>query len=344
MGNVIITGASGFIGSHIVEYFCRHGMNPGCLVRKSSNTEFLRELNVDLIFGDIKNYDEIHEAFKDAEFIIHTSAKVSDWGRYEDFFATNVQGTINIVKAAIANNIKYLIITGSNSCYGEESSSEVKDENSPYKSHYYYFLDKLFPSCLNYYRDTKALANIEAMKLAEKHSLNLTVIEPVWVYGEREFHSGFYDFLKTIESGLPCFPGSKKNKFHTIYARDLAKLYFLTYTKRLTGINKFIACSRHAEYQTKILELFCHAVGLKMPYKIPKTVIYFPAFIAEMLYTIFRAQQSPVISRAKVNIFYDNIEYSSEKARNFFGFVSDYTLEESIKNTVEWYRKNKLLK
>jgi nucleoside-diphosphate-sugar epimerase len=344
MEKVIITGANGLIGSHIAEYFLSKGIHPVCMVREKSNADFLKSIGSDIVHGDITDLKKLMCVFSSgADFIIHTAAKVGDWGNYDEFYNVNVLGTLNVLKAANLHNIKNVIITGSISCYGEESSSIVKDENQSYNSHYNYFLGRLFPSCFNYYRDTKAEANIKAIEYAQANSICLTILDPAWVYGEREFHSGFYDFLKTVKSGLFLVPGSKKNKFHTIYARDLAKIYYLAYQKRLQGINKILAVAPTVEYQFKLLDLFCEKAGYNSPSRIPKSLIYLPAFLTELFYTFFRIKNPPPISRARVNIFYDNIEYSSEKLTNQLGFIPDYSLEESVENTVRWYKENNYL-
>lgn len=340
---VILTGSSGFIGSHIAEYFCARGVNPVCLVRRGSDTAFLRTLPVDIVYGDVTNPAEMLQACGNGGCVIHTAAKVSDWGAYEDFYRVNVEGTVNVMDAAINAGVRDVIITGSNSCYGEESSWEIKTEASPYRSHYQYFLDRRFPSAMNFYRDTKALANKAATERAVAHNVNLTIIEPVWVYGEREYHTGYYEYLKTVQSGIPLFPGSRKNKFHTIYCRNLAKFYFLAYEARFSGVNAFIAADSTAEYQWVLLEMFCREAGLKMPHMIPKQVVYPLGFVMELVATLVRTRRSPMLTRAKVNIFYDNIEYSSAKAQTMLKYQPDYTLEESVRKTVTWYVDNHLL-
>lgn len=339
---IVITGATGLAGSHIAEYFSAKGLKPFCLLRKESNADFLNTLDVQIIYGDINKTEELTECFKGAGIIIHTAAKVSDWGKYDDFYKTNVLGTLNVLRAANHCGIKDVIITGSISCYGEENSQIVKDEEYGYHSHYHYFMDKIFPSGMNFYRDTKAEANIQAINYALENNINLTILEPAWIYGEREFHSGFYDFLKSVKD-FPISLGSKKNKFHSIYARELAKIYFLAYKKRLTGVNKILAVSRKAEYQHKIMDSMCKTAGLKIPKRLPKFLIYPPALLIELFYTLFNFKNPPLISRARVNMFYDNIEYSSSKMIDLLDYSEDYTFEESIANTINWYKNNNYL-
>jgi len=344
MNKVIITGAAGLIGSHVAEYFMSKGISPVCVIRKHSNAEFLKSIGVDIMYADITHPDELNSVFASgADAVIHTAAMVGDWGKFQQFYDVNVSGTMNVLRAAKLNNINNLIITGSVSCFGEVDSAAVISESNPYNSHYNYFLDKIFPSALNYYRDTKAESMLKAKEYAKENNMNLTILHPGWVYGEREFHTGFYDFLKMVKDGMFLLPGSKNNKFHSIYARDLAKIYFLAYRKKLTGVNEFLAVAPAAEYQSKIFNLFFEKAQLKPPHQLPKAVMYPAGFLLELFYTLFKIKQPPPISRGRVNIFYDNIEYSSEKLMRELGFTPDYSLEESIEKTVNWYKQNNYL-
>jgi nucleoside-diphosphate-sugar epimerase len=343
MNSVMITGATGFIGSHLARAFCENKVSVGCLIRESSITANIKGLPVELKYGDIRNVGDLTKAFAGYHCVVHNAAKVADWGNFADFYNTNVTGTVNVLTACVNAGIKDIIMTGSNSAYGEESSPYVKDENSPYNSHYPYFGGSVFLCRLNFYRDTKALAKKEAIKFAGKHGLNLTVLEPVWVYGERELNTGFYEYLKTAGAGIPYLPGSKQNKFHVVYAGDLAWAYILAFQKQLTGINCMLIGNAKAESMDIIYELFCSAAGIKKPRNIPKALVYPAALIMELLYTLFNAKNPPLLTRGRVNMFYDNLEFSVRKAERLLGFSNRYTLEEGIKKTVLWYKEQGMI-
>ncbi|KGP76835.1 NAD-dependent epimerase [Desulfosporosinus sp. Tol-M] len=343
MNKVMITGATGFIGSHITRAFCANQVRVGCLVRKSSSLANLEDLPVEYRTGDIRNTGDLTGAFTGYDWVIHNAAKVSDWGDYEEFYQTNVTGTGNVLTACVQTGIKNILLTGSNSVYGEENNSTVKNENSPYNAHYRYFGDGLFPCKLNYYRDTKALAKKEALTIAATHDLNLTILEPVWVYGEGELNGGFYEYLKTVKAGIPYVPGAKHNKFHVIYAGDLARAYVLAYTKQLAGLNCILIGNEQVESMDKIYGLLCSEAGLRKPGNLPKVLIYPIALLMELFYTLVNSYRPPILTRGRVNMFYDNLEFSVEKARQILGFGNSISLEEGIKRTVLWYQEQGLI-
>jgi nucleoside-diphosphate-sugar epimerase len=341
--NILITGASGFIGGHVTRYFATKDVNVHCLIRKDSNVDFISGLQLTWLNGDIRNADQLRRAFKGMDYIIHTAARTRDWGDWDDFFQTNINGTLNVLKAAEENGIKDVTITGSVSSYGEEDSSILKDESMPYNSHYSYFLDRIFPSGMNYYRDSKAISTKEAIEFATANDMNLTVVEPVWVYGENEFSSGFFEYLKSVGSGLRIMPGSRKNNFHVVYAKDLAKAYFKVYEAKPKGINRFIIGNEATEKMHMIFDQFCKEAGYKIPVRLPRILIYPLAMLIEITAQMRKSRKAPLLSRARVKMFYDNIGYSTKKAEEFLAFKASTPVEAGISNTVNWYKKHQYL-
>jgi len=173
--------------------------------------------------------------------------------------------------------------------------------------------------------------------------MNLTIIEPVWVYGEREFSSGFYEYMKTMKYKLPFFPGSRKNKFHVVYVKDLARAYYQAFQKRTRGVQCYIIGNKEAEKMNNIYDLICREMQKKKPANLPKQIIYPIALTMEIFAEIFKTKHPPLLSRSRINMFYDNISYDTSKARKELNFLPEYSLEESIKKTVAWYKINKLI-
>jgi len=340
---VLLTGGTGLAGSHIAELLKKENIPVTAIVRADSDTSHLSSLEIPLIQADITDKEQVDKITGDFDSVIHTAAKCSDWGTYDSFFRTNVTGTLNVLEFANEKGIKNVIITGSISSYGEENYQGRKDENSPFDSHYPYFLDKVFPCKMNYYRDTKALCEKEAIRFAQDRKMELTIIEPVWIFGEREFHSGFYEYLLSVKKGNRFMPGSKKNKFHVIYAGDLAKAYLLALKKGQSGITRYLAGNSCTEFMDTIFSTFCEKADIPIPKKVPKWLIYPAAFLIELIYTILNKKNPPPLTRGRVNMFYDNIEYDVAKIEKELGFKADTPLEAAIEKTIDWYKENRYL-
>lgn len=339
---VFLTGATGLAGSHIAEYFVSKGIDVRCLVRESSNRSFLESLGVEIVIGDIRDEINLSDSVGDSDFVIHTAALASDWGKPSDFDETNVKGAINVLKACSESGIGNAIFTGSVSSYGEEDFSGVKDEDYPYNSHYQYFLDSVFPCGMNLYRDSKAMMTQKTTAFAKENGVNLTILEPVFIYGEREFNSGFYEYVKSVKDGSFIMPGSKRNKLHTIYAGELAIAYYLAYERRLEGVHRIILGNEKAELMDRIFNLFCREADLSPPKKIPKWLFYPVGLVLESVYSLMNTKKPPLLTRGRVNMFYDNNEFSTRKAKEILGFRTQMSIEDSIAKTVRWYKDNHL--
>ena len=314
-----------------------------CGVRSTSNLSFLQSLPVKIRFIDLSDRGSVLQAVEQAGFVIHTAGMVDDWSPYHAFYETNVVGTRNLMNACVTAGVKDVIVTGSSASYGEENSTETKDEASPDNPRYSYFLEKLIPNRLNYYRVTKHMATQEAGLIAKSNNINLTILEPVWVYGEREFSSGFYEYMKVVSSGIPFFPGTGKNHFHVIYAGELARAYYLAYVRRPQGVNRILIGNARIDLMSRIYELFCREMGLKKPANLSKILVYPLGLIMETAAGMFGLKKPPLLSRSRVNMMYDNIAYGTRKAEELLAFRAEVPIETGIARTVKWYRDNNLI-
>ena len=92
-----------------------------------------------------------------------------------------------------------------------------------------------------------------------------------------------------------------------------------------------------------IFSLFCREAHMKKPFLLPKWLIYPFGFILELIYSVFGLSSPPLLTRGRINMFYDSIQYSTRKAAEMLGFKPEYSLEAGIHRTVEWYRSNNLI-
>jgi nucleoside-diphosphate-sugar epimerase len=339
MIKILLTGASGFIGSHVAEALYRSGFKTIALLRDPTRLPEELSGKLDVYTGDIRDPQTIITAAAGCSAIVHTAGVSNDWASRSDYQNFNVQGTLNVLEACRYNRIKHAIITGSISSYGEEDSTSEKDESSPFRSHYPYFIDSILPSRMNWYRDSKADATRQATAFAHRHDINCTILEPAWVFGEREFTTGFYTYAKSVKDGLHFTPGSTRNTFHVIYAADLAKAYVLAVQKGLKGVERIIIGNPQPESMHAIFSLFCVEAGLKPPRLLPKWIAYPPALAMEVWGTLRQSRSSPLLTRSRVNMFYDSIGFSTQKARRLLNFSCDYPLAKAIRKTVRWYRE-----
>ena len=129
-----VTGASGFLGKHIVDKLINEGVDIIALVRPVSNVEYLKEKKVKLVFGNIREDACIEKAMKGADIVIH--AATSKGGRWEDFYEDNVKGIERLLRYSVKNKIKRFVFISSVAVYDH---SKVKDgeifrSDAPYEA------------------------------------------------------------------------------------------------------------------------------------------------------------------------------------------------------------------
>jgi len=343
MEKIFITGGTGFIGSHLTRELVKKGYKVRVLTRENSNLEFISRYNVEIVKGDIKNPNEVAEAMKDCDVVIHLAALAADWGRKEDFYDINVKGTENILKSSNINKVKFFIYISTNAVLGEEDCLEPKNEDSPYNARYPYFLSKFWESDMNHYRCTKMYAEKKTIAFCRRNNLPLTVVRPVWVYGPREFHSGPYYFCKSVSNNMRFLPGCKTNKFHVIYVKDLVKAIIKILQNPPGGVKIFNVGSQYVPTMDEFWKLFCKYLDVKPPIYLPKFLTYPIGLFMEAVYKSFRIKSSPALTRARVAMGYNNNIYDVSKIQRELGFKEETPLEKGVKTTVRWWKRNGFL-
>lgn len=378
--NVLITGAAGFIGSHLVKVFCRrHRVT--ALVRKTSSRRFLARYPVEILEGDLADRTLLAAAVPRFDLVIHAAGKVSDWGSYPEFFAANVEGTLNLVEtlAPAASDTPVapgppatapapesgatrvgqqgpggptsapparrprLILISSNAVLGEEDCPFPKDETAPYRPVLSYPLESWLPSAMNHYRLTKTLAEQTVISKAEGRGFDLTVVRPVWVFGPREFHAGPFEYCRTVLAGAPLMPGSRRNRFHVIFVEDLARLVLAVAEHQPAGIHVYNAGQPDVPLMDAFWSLFCQALGHPQPVPFPPAILLPLAILLEFLYTLAGAASPPLFTRARLTMFAADNVYAVDKVQRVFGFTSFTPLSRAIRKTVRWWRRYQFL-
>jgi nucleoside-diphosphate-sugar epimerase len=166
---VLVTGAGGFLGGYIARDLLAKGYEVYSFSR--STYPALEKMGVVQRQGDLSKYDDVEAALEGMDAVIHTASQVGMWGRYEDFYKTNVTGTENIIKACHKWHIKKIVYTSTPSvAFGEESLCNA-NESIDYPDRY-----------LSMYAETKAIAE-KLVMMANGGSLSTVAIRPHLIFG-----------------------------------------------------------------------------------------------------------------------------------------------------------------
>lgn len=213
-GTYVVTGAGGFVGAAV----CRALVAAGCKVKGLARGSYpeLAQAGVQMIRVDITQApEELGKLLSGAEAVFHTAAKVEMWGRYEDFFAVNVQGTRNLLEACRKVGVPRFVFTSSPSVIADDSDLRGIDEQYPYpRAH------------LAAYPETKAIAEREVCAANEEGKLHTIALRPHLIFGPGDHHL-VPTILGRARAGMLMQVGSGKNVSDFTFIEDCTRAHLL---------------------------------------------------------------------------------------------------------------------
>ena len=325
---VLITGATGFIGSHLTEELHKKGYQIRCLIRKTSNLEWIQHLPIEYVEGDYFNFESLQQAVRDVDYIYH-SAGVTKAKNKAGYFEGNHLPTRNLLQAVLTSNqnlIRFVHIS-SGAAVGPSVNNESVNESTPFHP-------------ITTYGISKKIAEEECLNLMDK--IPITIVRPPAVYGPRD--KDVFEFFNTMNKGLQPMIGFKDTYVSLIHVKDLVNGIILA-GEHLNAVGQTYFISSERYYNWKELGEITAGIMNKRVFRlrIPKTIIYTIATVAEFLSSFSSKPALLNIEKAK-DMVQDAWIFSIERAKKELGFNESLSIEEGIKETVQWYRKHNWLK
>lgn len=325
---VLITGATGFIGSHLAESLHAKGYQLRCLVRKTSNLHWIRHLPVEYVYGDLFDEQALNTAVKNIDYIYHL-AGVTKAKSKEEYFKGNHLATKNLLEIVLSShsNLKRFIHVSSQTAVGPTLSGLSVDETTPFHP-------------ITTYGISKMEAEKECLALMGK--LPITIVRPPAVYGPRD--KDVFEFFNTMNKGLQPMIGFNNKTVSLIHVKDLVDGMIVA-GENPNGLHQTYFISSERFYNWKeVGEITSRVMGKKaIRLRIPEPGVYAIAAVSEVFSFISRKPVLLNLEKAK-DIVQNAWTCSIAKAQRELGFRESFTLEEGIKNTIAWYRDQGWLK
>ena len=325
---VLVTGAAGFIGSHLVDRLRERGDEVRALVRPGENTSYLQTLaDVEITQGDITDGASLKCAVRGVQRVYHVAAKTGPWGLEEGYTATNVQGVATLIYAAMDAGVQRIVHTSSITVYGHHLRGIVTEE-------YAYHTEN------NPYSRSKIAGEKLVFNLVQEHGAPVVVVRPAWVYGPRDSAS-FGRFVSRIEQRKSFFIGSGKNIVPVVYVRDVAQGLIKAGDagNQVIGQAYTIADDRHVtqiEYVNTIADaLHVAPVSRHLPF----SALYLAGRAAEIVWQAVDHPKAvpPPLTTYGVTLLGGDQQFSIEKARRELGYVPEFDMKRGIAEGIRWY-------
>ena len=324
---VFITGGTGFIGSHLIEYLISKGAEIYALVRNPSNLRWLTPIRdkINILKGDLFNIPEIPS---DIEYVFHLAGITkSNSTKIKNYYLINHRGTANLLNFLKSKKtpLKKFIYLSSLSVAGPSNPESPNKEDDP-------------PNPISHYARSKLLGEKEV--LSHKNNFSVVIIRTPGIYGPRD--KDFLSGLKSIKKGLFISFG-KKVWLSLCYVKDLVEGMFLASRDSVKSGEIF----NIADPKIYTWEEFCLTAAEIMNVKVRKITIPIP-----LVYPVcFISEIFSIFSKQDLILNFDRIKElkqeawvcSSEKAEKYLNFKARYSLEEGLKETISWYLEQKWL-
>ena len=323
----LVTGAAGFIGSHLVEALVREGAQVRCLVRPTTNRRWLQGLPVEWVYGDCRNPHSLVPVVQGVDQVFHL-AGATRANTDAEFFEINATGTENLVRVCAEHNprLTKFVLLSSQAAAGPGRPGMAKTETEP--------CEPISP-----YGRSKRRG--EELALAFRNRVNLVILRPCAVYGPRD-----PDVLIIFQLA------ARRIKFHIAgldqrislcYADDVVDAVIRAGRSECpSGEIFFVADGR--EYSLRqIGDIFSNALGKKaLRFPVPTRVIMALAWCAEAASRL-TGKTCPLTKNKAKELVQANWVCDITKARATLGYNPRYDLKSGSRFTVEWYRKEKWL-
>jgi nucleoside-diphosphate-sugar epimerase len=320
---ILVTGATGFIGSHLTELLIKNGHQLRCPIRKTSNLKWLKDLPIEYTYCDLINNVDIYQSVKDVDYIYHV-AGITKARTKEEYFLGNHIATKNLLHAVKEVNpkLKRFIQVSSGAAVGPSSGRIAVTEETSFHPITTYGLSKME-------------AEKECLKMMD--TLPITIVRPPAVYGPRD--SDIFEFFNTMKKGLQPMVGFHDTYVSLIHVHDLVRGIILAGEHpAAVGKTYFISSERYYNWK-EIGELTGRIMNKKaIRLRIPKTGIYIIAAFAELFSLISRKPALINFEKAR-DMVQDYWTFDIARSKKELGFAEECTLEYGIRNTINWYKE-----
>lgn len=332
----LVTGAAGFIGSHLVDSLSADGIPVKSFVRPNCNLSNLQGSDSEIIYGDIKDPHSLHKAMEDVDIVYHMAAV----SRHDvnvpktEYHAINVEGTKNVLEAAKSTGVKRLVFTSTIEAVGMSKGERPLNEDTS-------------PAPMNIYGKTKLEAEILVRAYHIQHGMDTVVVRPPMTYGPRDLIL-CQRLFKIIQHGFYPIIGNGQALTEFCFVKNQVHGIRLAAEKGKAGEVYFIS-DDHSYTIEEIIKAIALELGVRVatPH-IPVPLALAIGLIFELLSKILRFYPFVIPQTGRPPFSRKTVEWTSEsrlycdisKAKKELGYKPQYSLGEGIRETVRWYKEH----
>lgn len=318
----LVTGATGFVGHHLVAALRQRRWTVRVLALPAEDTSALERAQAVVVHrGDVRTADALPAAMAGADVVFHLAAVHGLWRPRQEYEDVNVRGVENVCRAAIAARVERLVHVSSWTVYGMGLAGAVR-EDAPLRP------------VLDAYAVTKARADAAVRRLAKEQGLPAVVVRPGTMFGPGD-RVNFGRMAERLRSGRALLIGSGANALPFVYVTDVVD-GMIRAAERGTSGEAYNLCTDRPISQREMWTALAEELGVPSPRaRAPYALLYALAWAAEK--AVLPGRQ-PLLTRLGVKLFGSENAHSTDKARRELGYAPRVPVREGVRLAAAWYR------
>ncbi len=327
---ILLTGATGFLGFNIIKELLNTEYKIKGFVENGKDTNILDHLDVEIIYGDIQNLDDVQNALNDCNIVIHTAAITDIWPKRSSLvWNVNYTGTKNLIIAAKKAGIEKFIHIGSASSFGFGTKNNPGNETISYNGNKYK---------LDYWNSKKKAQDL-ILNEVQKNNFPAIIVNPTFMFGSYSTNNKSSNdmILALYNNKIPGYTNGGRNFIHV---KDVAIGIINAITKGRIG-ECYIMGNENLSFKEIFLKI-ANQTNTKPPrYKLPDCIVKMIGFSQSVISRILK--EKPSISYTMAKISCDEHYFSSKKAIEELN-LPQTPIEYAITDALNWFKESNIIK
>ena len=316
---ILVTGATGLVGSYVAEQARERGLRVRALVRSGADCRLLNDWGVELAVGQLDDSASLVAACRDVTVVVHCAAKVGDWGLVDEFRRVNVEGTRSLLDAALAAGllrrwvqISSLGVYAGGDHYGTDEATPPTTDG------------------IDGYTRTKAESELLVCDYILHRRLPGVVLRPGFIYGQRD-RTVLPRVLEKLRAGKFAYLGSPDKLMNNTWVGNLCEAIWLAIQNDAAVGEVFNVRDPRAVTKREFIETICDAVNVPHPKKVvPLPIAETLAAVMEFTARLLKKKQAPLLNSARIKFLGRNLDFSIDKAVRQLGYNPSTDFREAM--------------
>lgn len=327
---LLVTGATGLVGSHVCEAARKKGIRTRALVRSTADSSLLESWGVEIATGDMADDESLKRAVDGVTAVVHCAAKVGDWGPVEDYRKVNVDAVEKLLEFAQANGTlkRYVHISslGVYEARDHHGTDETEEPNT---------------KGIDGYTLTKVESERVVVKHIKEKQFPAVVLRPGFIYGPRD-RTVLPRLLEKLRDKKVKFLGSGEQLMNNTYVGNLVDAIFLAFEHDDAVGEIYNITDDRLVSKREFMKVVAEEAGYEPPTKnVPLGVAKSLARVMEGTWKLLGKKEAPLLSKARIKFLGLNLDFCIDKAKRELGYEPKTDFAEGMKTTIAWFNQQK---